>query len=134
MAVYFKFKSAKDFDSVSIDGHFISVANLKDKIVEQKKLGRGSDYDLVISNAQTNEGVHFCLRSRDRLGHAAQSLSFCWSSSGFSAYVPKQYPAYTADMYHEKQFLLPALRRSSVFFSTCSVISVVHGFILFSHR
>ncbi|BBN06720.1 E3 ubiquitin-protein ligase RBBP6 [Marchantia polymorpha subsp. ruderalis] len=55
MAVYFKFKSAKDFDSVSIDGHFISVANLKEKIVEQKKLGRGSDYDLVISNAQTNE-------------------------------------------------------------------------------
>ncbi|CAM6096689.1 unnamed protein product [Calypogeia fissa] len=55
MAVYFKFKSAKDFDCVSIDGHFISVANLKDKIVEQKKLGRGSDYDLVISNAQTNE-------------------------------------------------------------------------------
>ncbi|KAL3694254.1 hypothetical protein R1sor_007905 [Riccia sorocarpa] len=55
MAVYFKFKSAKDFDSVSIDGHFISVANLKEKIVEQKKLGRGSDYDLVVSNAQTNE-------------------------------------------------------------------------------
>ncbi|KAH7277578.1 hypothetical protein KP509_39G057500 [Ceratopteris richardii] len=55
MAVYFKFKSAKDYDSVSIDGHFISVGNLKDKIVEKKNLGRGTDFDLLISNAQTDE-------------------------------------------------------------------------------
>eukprot|EP01018_Ginkgo_biloba_P023991 Gb_27645 [translate_table: standard] len=55
MAVYYKFKSAKDYDSVSIEGHFISVANLKEKIFESKHLGRGTDFDLVISNAQTNE-------------------------------------------------------------------------------
>eukprot|EP00249_Psilotum_nudum_P024833 c29303_g1_i1 orf=335-3025(-) len=55
MAVYFKFKSAKDYDSISVEGHFISVGNLKEKIVEKKNLGRGSDFDLVISNAQTNE-------------------------------------------------------------------------------
>lgn len=56
MAVYFKFKSAKEYDSLSIDGHFISVGNLKDKIVEKKNLGRGTDFDLLISNAQTDEG------------------------------------------------------------------------------
>ena len=56
MAVYYKFKSAKDYDSVSIDGHFISVGNLKERIVERKNLGRGCDFDLLISNAQTNEG------------------------------------------------------------------------------
>nr|XP_017223541.1 PREDICTED: uncharacterized protein LOC108200001 isoform X2 [Daucus carota subsp. sativus] len=55
MAVYYKFKSAKDYDSVSLDGHFITVANLKDKIFENKHLGTGTDFDLVISNAQTNE-------------------------------------------------------------------------------
>lgn len=55
MAVYFKFKSAKEYDSLSIDGHFISVGNLKDKIVEKKNLGRGTDFDLLISNAQTDE-------------------------------------------------------------------------------
>ncbi|XP_077239447.1 E3 ubiquitin ligase PARAQUAT TOLERANCE 3-like isoform X2 [Tasmannia lanceolata] len=55
MAVYYKFKSAKDYDSVSIDGHFISVANLKEKIFESKHLGRGTDFDLMVSNAQTNE-------------------------------------------------------------------------------
>lgn len=56
MAVYFKFKSAKDFDSVPIDGHFISVGYLKEKIFESKHLGRGTDFDLMVSNAQTNEG------------------------------------------------------------------------------
>lgn len=103
MAVYFKFKSAKDFDSVSIDGHFISVTNLKDKIVEQKKLGRGSDYDLVISNAQTNEGLHFCLRSRLRLGHSAEPLLFYSCTFGFSAIVPRHHRAYAANMYPEKR-------------------------------
>ncbi|GAB4835008.1 hypothetical protein Ancab_033275 [Ancistrocladus abbreviatus] len=55
MAVYYKFKSAKDYDSIAIDGHFISVANLKERIFESKHLGRGTDFDLVVTNAQTNE-------------------------------------------------------------------------------
>ncbi|PWA54241.1 DWNN domain, a CCHC-type zinc finger [Artemisia annua] len=55
MAVYYKFKSAKDYDSIAIDGHFITVSNLKEKIYENKQLGRGTDYDLVVTNAQTNE-------------------------------------------------------------------------------
>ncbi|XP_076918368.1 E3 ubiquitin ligase PARAQUAT TOLERANCE 3-like isoform X3 [Bidens hawaiensis] len=55
MAVYYKFKSAKDYDSIPIDGHFITVASLKEKIYESKQLGRGTDYDLVVTNAQTNE-------------------------------------------------------------------------------
>ncbi|CAA3006544.1 zinc finger CCCH domain-containing 18-like isoform X1 [Olea europaea subsp. europaea] len=55
MAVYYKFKSAKDYDSVMIDGHFISVGHLKEKIFESKHLGKGTDFDLLITNAQTNE-------------------------------------------------------------------------------
>ncbi|GAB2252437.1 hypothetical protein Droror1_Dr00005284 [Drosera rotundifolia] len=55
MAVYYKFKSAKDYDSIAIDGHFISVAILKERIFESKHLGRGTDFDLVVTNAQTNE-------------------------------------------------------------------------------
>ncbi|KAJ7559861.1 hypothetical protein O6H91_04G103900 [Diphasiastrum complanatum] len=55
MAVHYKFKSAKDYDSIPIEGHFISVSNLKEKIVEKMKLGRASDFDLLISNAQTSE-------------------------------------------------------------------------------
>lgn len=56
MAVYYKFKSARDYDSVQLDGAFISVGALKEKIFESKHLGRGTDFDLVVTNAQTNEG------------------------------------------------------------------------------
>nr|XP_043628323.1 E3 ubiquitin ligase PARAQUAT TOLERANCE 3-like isoform X2 [Erigeron canadensis] len=55
MAVYYKFKSAKDYDSVPIDGHYITVASLKEKIYESKQLGRGTDYDLVVTNPQNDE-------------------------------------------------------------------------------
>ncbi|PKI41546.1 hypothetical protein CRG98_038057, partial [Punica granatum] len=55
MAVYYKFKSARDYDSVPMDGPFISVGALKEKIFETKHLGRGTDFDLVVTNAQTNE-------------------------------------------------------------------------------
>jgi len=53
--VYYKFKSARDYDSIPIEGQFISVANLKERIFESKHLGRGTDFDLMISNAQTDE-------------------------------------------------------------------------------
>lgn len=56
MSVYFKFKSAKEFNSLPIEGQFISIGNLKERIFESKHLGRGNDFDLVVSNAQTNEG------------------------------------------------------------------------------
>jgi E3 ubiquitin-protein ligase RBBP6 len=40
-----------------MDGPFISVGILKDKIFETKHLGTGKDLDIVVSNAQTNEGL-----------------------------------------------------------------------------
>ncbi|XP_021897730.1 E3 ubiquitin ligase PQT3-like isoform X3 [Carica papaya] len=55
MAVYYKFKSARDYDSIPMDGPFISVGVLKERIFESKHLGRGTDFDLVVTNAQTNE-------------------------------------------------------------------------------
>uniref|UniRef100_A0A6N2KDR3 DWNN domain-containing protein n=2 Tax=Salix TaxID=40685 RepID=A0A6N2KDR3_SALVM len=58
MAVYYKFKSARDYDSISMDGPFISVGTLKEKVFESKHLGRGTDFDLVVTNAQTNEGFY----------------------------------------------------------------------------
>lgn len=58
MAVYYKFKSAKDYDSIAIDGHFISVANLKEKIFESKHLGKGTDFDLEVTNAQQTDIVY----------------------------------------------------------------------------
>lgn len=79
MAVYYKFKSAKDYDSIAIDGHFISVANLKEKIFESKHLGRGTDFDLVVTNAQTNEGWFDSLKQVDSVYKSDYfECSFCF--------------------------------------------------------
>ncbi|CAN4080565.1 unnamed protein product [Withania somnifera] len=55
MAVYFKYKSARDYDLIPIVDQFISVGNMKLRIFESKRYGRGKDFDLVITNAQTNQ-------------------------------------------------------------------------------
>lgn len=55
MSVHYKFKSSLDFDTVTFDGLHISVADLKKAILQQKKIGRGADFDLQITNAQTKE-------------------------------------------------------------------------------
>lgn len=56
MAVYYKFKSGKHYFSVPINDDFISLANFKEKIFESKRFGSGTDFDIMVSNAQTNEG------------------------------------------------------------------------------
>ncbi|GAA0170978.1 ubiquitin-protein ligase [Lithospermum erythrorhizon] len=55
MAVYYKFKSAKDYDTIPVDGHFLSVGALKARVYESKHLDRGTICDLVVTNAQTEE-------------------------------------------------------------------------------
>ncbi|KAI9344212.1 DWNN domain-containing protein, partial [Zopfochytrium polystomum] len=53
--VFYKFRSAKDFDKAVFDGLSISVFDLKREIMVNKKLGKGTDFDLAIFNAQSNE-------------------------------------------------------------------------------
>ncbi|CAK9212093.1 unnamed protein product [Sphagnum troendelagicum] len=55
MAVHFKFRSAMEYDSIDIDGPFIAIGGLKEKIVEHKNLRSATDIDLLITNAQTGE-------------------------------------------------------------------------------
>ncbi|XP_053966531.1 E3 ubiquitin-protein ligase RBBP6 [Anastrepha ludens] len=55
MSVHYKFKSALDFDTVTFDGLNISVGDLKRAIIHQKRLGKVTDFDLQITNAQTKE-------------------------------------------------------------------------------
>lgn len=56
MSVHYKFKSALDYDTVTFDGLHISVGDLKAAISQQKRIGKTSDFDLEITNAQTKEG------------------------------------------------------------------------------
>lgn len=55
-AIHYKFRSAKDYDSYRFDGAGIPVWELKNEIIEAKKLNKSDDFDLVITNAQTNHG------------------------------------------------------------------------------
>lgn len=61
MSVHYKFKSTLDYDTVSFDGLHISVADLKKAIFHQKRIGKNTDFDLQITNAQTKEGKYLIL-------------------------------------------------------------------------
>lgn len=57
MSVHFKFKSSRDYDTVLFEGSCISLGELKRSIIAKKKLGKSNDFDLIITNAQTGEGM-----------------------------------------------------------------------------
>ena len=54
MSVRFKFKNDLDYQPIPCDGYHISVRDLKKSIVRRKKLGKVTDFDLVVTNSQTN--------------------------------------------------------------------------------
>lgn len=56
MSVHYKFKSALEYDTVTFDGLHISVKDLKHAIIQQKRIGKNTDFDLQVTNAQTKEG------------------------------------------------------------------------------
>lgn len=55
-SVFFRFKSQKEPSRVTFDGTGISVFELKRDIITQSKLGDGTDFELVVSAEDTNEG------------------------------------------------------------------------------
>lgn len=54
--IYYKFRSAREYDVFRFEGASVPVWELKAEIVAAKKLPKTNDYDLIISNAQTNIG------------------------------------------------------------------------------
>ncbi|XP_065341306.1 E3 ubiquitin-protein ligase RBBP6 [Cloeon dipterum] len=55
MSVHYKFKTALDFDTVTFDGLHISVGDFKKAVCQQKRVGKSTDFDLQVTNAQTKE-------------------------------------------------------------------------------
>ncbi|XP_062177094.1 E3 ubiquitin ligase PQT3-like isoform X3 [Alnus glutinosa] len=55
MAVYYRYKSERDFDSIDINVPFISIGSFKQRIFESARYGWGKDFDLAVINAHTNE-------------------------------------------------------------------------------
>ena len=55
-SVFFRFKSQKEPSRVAFDGTGISVFELKREIINMNRLGDGTDFELIISSEDTNEG------------------------------------------------------------------------------
>ena len=54
--IHFKFRSSLDYDSIAFEGGGLPVWELKKEIIALKKLASGPmDFDLIVTNAQTNE-------------------------------------------------------------------------------
>ena len=56
-SIHYKFRSLKDYDTYTFEGAGVPVWELKQEIISAKKLNRANDFDLIISNAQTNQGA-----------------------------------------------------------------------------
>ncbi|GMF81589.1 unnamed protein product [Aspergillus oryzae] len=56
-SVHFKFKSQKEPSRVTFDGTGISVFELKREIINQSRLGDGTDFELSIYNEDTGEDI-----------------------------------------------------------------------------
>lgn len=54
--IRYRFFSSKDYDTLSFDGPSLHVWEVKDEIIMAKKLQKFVDFDLILTNAQTNEG------------------------------------------------------------------------------
>jgi len=59
---YIHFKSVynKNYDKVTFDAVSLSLGQLKKLIVEKSKFTKQLDFDLEITNADTNEGKNLC--------------------------------------------------------------------------
>lgn len=56
-SIHYKFRALKDYDTYTFEGAGVPVWELKQEIIAAKKLNRANDFDLIISNAQTNQGA-----------------------------------------------------------------------------
>lgn len=56
-SVRFRFKSARQFETLPFEGDFVKVADLKVAIVQRKKLNCGEGFDLEISDDSSGEGM-----------------------------------------------------------------------------
>jgi protein MPE1 len=51
--VYYKFASERGYDTVSFSGHPVRAGDLRRRIVEDRRMARGLDFELVLANAQS---------------------------------------------------------------------------------
>ena len=55
--IRFKFKSSLEYEKLTFDGLQISLGELKDAIMKQKKIGLANQYTLSVVDAQSKKGM-----------------------------------------------------------------------------
>lgn len=54
--IHFKFKSSLEYEKITFDGLQISLADLKEAIMKQKKIGLSNAFKLEVVDAQSKKG------------------------------------------------------------------------------
>lgn len=54
-SIHYKFRNSKDYATITFDGAYISLGELKKEICK-REYGKVTDIDLKVVHAQTNEG------------------------------------------------------------------------------
>ena len=72
--VRFRFKSSLDYDKVTFDGLQLSVAELREKIMAQKKLGLATDFSLELMDPLSRKGLPLSFLLILFFGHLPLSL------------------------------------------------------------
>lgn len=88
MSVHYRFKSALEYDTITFDGLHISVKDLKNAIIQQKRIGKSTDFDLTITNAQTQEVY------KDENSLIPKNTSLLIARIPLTAPKPKQWEGY----------------------------------------
>uniref|UniRef100_A0A7S1PHR6 DWNN domain-containing protein n=1 Tax=Percolomonas cosmopolitus TaxID=63605 RepID=A0A7S1PHR6_9EUKA len=57
-SIFYKFKSARDYDTIPLDGPFMTCSKLKQSIMLQKNLAKSADFDLKVEDVQTRREYH----------------------------------------------------------------------------
>lgn len=105
-SVHFRFKSAREFETLPFEGDFLKVADLKVAIVARKKLNFGEGFDLEISDAATSDGKFYLSPIPPGVLHprnSCQSAATNFVSNVVSSTTPLPLPL---SVYHDENALV----------------------------
>ena len=74
--IHYKFRNNSKHDTIQFDGSYITVGEIKQAILGQKKMGKAPDFTLQIINAQTQEGKSHLFYRAD-CANIVICLSYC---------------------------------------------------------
>jgi len=56
--IHWKWRNEVDYSTITLDGNFITVAELKRRIIDDQGFEPPTDFDLSFRDASTDKGLH----------------------------------------------------------------------------